>query len=78
MQVIIYKQDNGIPAVVVPTKESLLEYGIMAIAVKDVPVGKKFKVIDADELPKNIPQESWIVDEDSLTDGVGGSSNEFV
>jgi hypothetical protein len=76
-QVIIYNQDNGIPAVVTPTQEALDQHGIMAIAIKDVPYGKKFKIIDADQLPQNVPQEAWRIDESLLTDGVGGFSNEF-
>ena len=77
MQVIIYKQDNGIPAVVMPTEEALQQHGIMAIAIKDVPAGKPFKIVDASELPQDTPQEAWVVDEAELTDGIGGESNEF-
>jgi hypothetical protein len=76
-QVIIYNQDNGIPALVVPTQAALDQYGIMAIAIKDVPAGKKFKIIDAADLPQDVPQEAWRIDEALLTDGVGGESNEF-
>jgi hypothetical protein len=78
-QVIIYNQDNGTPAVVMPTQEALDQHGIMAIAIKDVPAGKRFKIISAEELAalENIPQEAWMVDEADLTDGVGGQSNEF-
>ena len=78
-QVIIYKQDNGIPAVVMPTQEALDAHGIMAIAIKDVPAGKPFKIIDASDLQalQDYPQESWIVDETDLTDGISGESNEF-
>jgi hypothetical protein len=76
-QVIIYNQDNGIPAVVMPTQEALNTYGILAVAIKDVPAGKRFAIIDASELPTDIPQEAWVVDEEHLTDGVGGVSNEF-
>jgi hypothetical protein len=76
-QVIIYNGDDGIPAVVVPTQEALDAHGIMAIAIKDVPYGKKFKIIDADQLPQDVPQEAWRIDEALLTDGVGGFSNEF-
>lgn len=76
-QVIIYLQDNGIPAICVPTQEALTQYEIMAIAVKDVPAGKKFKIVDVLDLPQNAPQEAWIVDEADLTDGIGGESNEF-
>jgi hypothetical protein len=77
MQVIIYNQDNGIPAVVMPTEEALQQHGIMAIAIKDVPAGKRFKIIDAAELPQDVPQEAWVVDDALLTDGVGGESSEF-
>lgn len=76
-QVIIYNQDNGIPAVVMPTQECLATHGIMAIAIKDVPAGKPFKIIDADQLPHNVPQEAWRIDDALLTDGVGGESSEF-
>jgi hypothetical protein len=78
-QVIIYNQDNGIPAVVMPTQEALDAHGIYEIAIKDVPAGKKFKIISAEELAEleNIPQEAWMVDEADLTDGLGGESNEF-
>jgi hypothetical protein len=75
-QVIIYNQDNGIPAVVMPTQEALDAHGIMAIAIKDVPAGKPFKIIDASDLP-NTPQETWTVDDADLTDGIGGQSNLF-
>jgi hypothetical protein len=77
MQVIIYNQDNGIPAVVTPTPEALAIFGIMAIALKDVPVGKRFKIVDAATLPQAVPQEAWVIDDADLTDGVGGPSREF-
>ena len=76
-QVIIYNQDNGIPAVVMPTQEALASHTIMEIAIKDVPSGKPFKIINASDLPQDIPQEAWVVDDSELTDGVGGESNEF-
>jgi hypothetical protein len=76
-RVIIYKQDSGVPAFVIPTQEALDKYGIMAIAIKDVPAGKPFKIIDASELPQGVPQEAWEIDEADLTDGIGGESNEF-
>ena len=76
-QVIIYNQDNGIPAVIIPTPEALEQHGIQAIAIKDVPAGKPFKIVDASELPTDVPQEAWVIDEAELTDGIGGESNEF-
>jgi hypothetical protein len=78
MKVVIYNQDNGIPAVVMPTEEALQQHGIMAIAVKDVPAGKRFKIVDASELPADVPQEAWRIDDSLLTDGVGGESNAFL
>lgn len=76
-QVIIYNQDNGVPAIIVPAEEALQRYGIMAIAMKDVPAGKRFKIIDASELPQDVPQEAWIVDDADLTDGVGANGSTF-
>ena len=78
-QYIIYNQDNGIPAVVSPAPDCLQTHSILEIAVKDVPAGKKFKIIDAADLQSvaDYPQESWTVDEADLTDGIGGESNEF-
>ena len=78
-QYIIYKQDNGIPAVIFPTLEALETHSIMEVAIKDVPAGKPFKIIDASELAEleGIPQEAWEIDDADLTDGVGGESNEF-
>ena len=77
MYAIIYNQDNGILAVVIPTQEALQQHGIMAIAIKDVPAGKPFKIVNVSELPADVPQEAWTVDDADLTDGIGGESNEF-
>ena len=75
-QVIIFLQDNGIPAVCTPTPDCLQSHTIQEIAVKDVPAGRKFKIMDAADLP-DAPQEAWVVNEADLTDGVGGESYEF-
>ena len=76
-QVIVYNQDNGIPAVMTPTPECLQTHTIHEIAIKDVPAGKPFAILDASELPHDVPQEAWVIDDADLTDGVGGESNEF-
>jgi hypothetical protein len=76
-EVIIYNQDNGIPAVLSPTPECLQEHTIQEIAIKDVPAGKPFKIINASALPQDVPQEAWVVDDADLTDGVGGPTQEF-
>ena len=78
MNRIIYNQDNGVVAVIIPTPEALEQHGIQAIAIKDVPSGRKFKLVDAADIPSDRSQrDAWTVDEADLTDGIGGESNEF-
>ena len=76
--VILYKQANGVVAIIRPTEEALAVYGIEAIAQKDVPAGKPFKIIDAADLPTDRSQRNaWTVDDADLTDGVGTEFNTF-
>ena len=77
-QIVIYKQDTGVVAVIYPTAEALALYSIEAIAQKDVPAGKPYKIIDISEIPTDRTQRNaWTVDDAALTDGVGAVSNEF-
>ena len=76
-QVIVFKNDVGGVSVIYPTSEALDIHGIEAIALKDVPSGKPFKIIDSSELPDRSQRDQWDIDEAELTDGVGGESNEF-
>lgn len=78
MNRIIYKQDDGTVAVIIPTQEALDTYSIMSIAIKDVPAGKPFKIVDASDIPADRTfRAAWTVSTLELTDGVGGESNEF-
>ena len=78
MNRIIYNQDDGTVAVIIPTQEALDTYGIEAIAIKDVPAGKPFKIVDVSEIPSDRTfRAAWTVSTLELTDGVGGESNEF-
>lgn len=78
MDRIIYKTDEGGVAIVIPAPEALETYGIMSIAVKDVPAGKPFKIVSAADIPSDRSQrDAWTIDEADLVDGVGGDSNEF-
>ena len=78
MNRIIYNQDNGVVAVIIPSPNCLKEHAIQAIAIKDVPAGKPFKIVDAADIPSDRSErDAWTVDEADLTDGVGGVSNEF-
>ena len=77
-QVIIYRNDTGGVAVCMPTAEALGIWGIEAIALKDVPAGRPFKIVNAADLPLDCPFfNAWEVDAALLTDGVGAESNEF-
>jgi hypothetical protein len=78
MNRIIYKTDEGGVAVIIPSPEALEQHGIQAIAIKDVPAGRKFKLVDAADIPSDrSDRDAWTVDEADLTDGIGGESNEF-
>lgn len=59
-------------AVIIPAPEALEMHGIDAIAQKDVPTGKPYKIVDASEIPTDRSQrEAWTVSADALNDGVG-------
>ena len=77
-QRIIYSTDDGGVAIIVPTPEALEQYGIEAIALKDVPTGKPFKIVNITDIPSDRTfRGAWEVDATTLTDGVGAKSNEF-
>jgi len=77
-QVIVYKQDNGVPAIVHPTPEALERYSLDAIAQKDVPVGKPYKIMSASELPADrAERDAWTIDDAELTDGIGANFSTF-
>lgn len=67
---IIYQTEEGGVAVVIPAAECGLS--IEAIAAKDVPTGKPYKIVDVTEIPSDRSERNaWTVDEADLTDGVG-------
>lgn len=71
MKVILFIHPRTeLPAVMSPSMECGLS--ILDIAKKDVPAGRPFKILEDDRLPDG-PQEEWVVDPLSLTDGIGGS-----
>jgi hypothetical protein len=53
MNRIIYNQDNGVAAIIIPSPEALKTMTIEEIAAKDVPAGKPYQIIDASELPSD-------------------------
>lgn len=77
-QRIVYKNDEGGVSVIIPTLEALDMYGVEAIARKDVPAGKPYKIVDAADIPADrAEREAWTVDEAELTDGIGGPHSVF-
>jgi len=74
---IIYRQDNGIVAVISPVlKEINPETGnvwtVEEVARKGVPTGYKYKIVKDAEVPTDRSfRNAWTVDEADLTDGVG-------
>lgn len=77
MTKIIYKQDSGVLAVITPILTEINPvtgnpFTIEEIAAKDVPTGKKYKIIEDSDLPSNRNfRDAWTVDESDLTDGEG-------
>ena len=67
MKKIIYPNETGI-AVITPTGELSLE----ETALKDVPSGVKYKIIDASDLPQERDfRNAWEYDFTESFDGVG-------
>ena len=72
MSRIIYQTDEGGVAVIIPTPQALERMDINAIAKKDVPTGKPYKIVADSEVPSDRTfRGAWEVDPDTLTDGVG-------
>ena len=73
MKMIIYKKDDGGVAIVITTNEGLEKLGgIDNLAKRDVPTGKKYKIVDKSEISSDRTfRNAWEIDESELTDGVG-------
>lgn len=69
-QRIIYKPDEGGVGVICPSPQ--WEGTMDELAKKDVPAGKKYKIVDTSSVSTDRTfRNAWEVDEDLLTDGVG-------
>ena len=61
-EVIVFKNDDGGISLIHPT-------GPVQAAIKDVPEGKKFLIIDGEDLPKDrMFRNAWDIDESLLTE----------
>ena len=66
---IIYKNEDG---VVILTPSPRWAGTIDELAKKDVPTGKKYKIVDTSSISSDRSfRNAWEVDESLLTDGVG-------
>lgn len=78
-QRIIFSTDDGGVAVIVPSPNCLQEHTIEKIAAKDVPAGRPYKIVSADDIPSDRTfRNAWTVNEADLTDGVGAESDMFI
>tara|TARA_E500000318_G_scaffold7457_1_gene6970 strand:- start:6305 stop:6532 length:228 start_codon:yes stop_codon:yes gene_type:complete len=69
---IIYKQDSGRVSIVIPTPDALQTMTIEEIALKDVPTGKPYKIVNVSEISSDRTfRDAWTIDDAELTDGVG-------
>jgi hypothetical protein len=66
---IIFEQDSGIVGML-GVKQHVTD--LKSAAIKGVPTGKRFKIINESELPEDIFCEAWRVDFTNY-DGIGGS-----
>ena len=69
---ILYKQDNGVVAIIIPSDNS--RFSLEEIAAKAVPTGYKYKIVDkADVAMDRAFRGAWTVNESDLTDGTGAA-----
>jgi len=75
MKVIIYPNDDGGVAVIHPSPNT--KYTIEQLALKDVPAGKPYRIIDATEIPTDRTfRDAWEADF-SEPEGFGIGADEF-
>jgi len=66
---IIYKNDDGTLAIIVPANCGLT---VEQIAKKDVPTGLNYKIVNTSEISSDRTfRNAWTIDDSELTDGVG-------
>ena len=78
MQKIIFRNKDNSVGIITPSQEALNAYGINAIALKDVPSGLEYKIINTSDLPESRTfRNAWEWDSTVEPDGVGSESNVF-
>ena len=69
---IVYENESGGVSIITPTAEALEIMTIKEIALKDVPTGLAFAIVEDSEIPTDRTfRDAWTIDDSILTDGVG-------
>lgn len=69
--IIIFKNETGV-CIIHPTPEALKLMTIEEIALKDVPTGLAFAIVDDSEIPTDRTfRDVWEVNSSTLIDGIG-------
>lgn len=75
---IIFQNLDSSVGVIIPAQEVVAQYGIEAIARKDVPANLPYKIVDISEIPSDRTfRSAWELPAGNAFDGVGSISNEF-
>lgn len=72
---IIFENEQGQVSVIHPTEEGLAAFSIREIAIKDVPNGVPYWIVQDDYIPEDRTfRNAWVLDKDALSDahGIGG------
>ena len=78
MQKIVFRNPDNTIGIITPTQEALDKYGINAVALKDVPPGLEYKIINTSDIPESRTfRDAWEWDTTTVPDGVGSVSNTF-
>ena len=71
---IIYKNSDESIAIIHPTSEALEIMTIEEIALKDVPTGVAFAIVEDSDIPTDRTfRNAWTIDDSLLTNGVGAA-----
>ena len=69
---IIYKNSDESIAIIHPSREAIEFMSIEEIALKDVPTGLAFAIVNDSEIPTDRTfRGAWAIEDSLLTDGVG-------
>ncbi len=79
MELIIFKNEDNSIGIVVPTNETLLIYSLKIVALKDVPSGLPFWMVEGSEIPSDRTfRDAWEISETMREpDGYGSPFNTF-